>query len=124
MPQQPSSPPPGRILVRGVNWLGDAVMTTPALKRLRERFPEANITLLTHEKLADLWQEHPTVNGVLTFASGESPWSIGHRVREAGFQTALVLPNSPRSALEAWLARIPHRIGYARAWRNWFLTQT
>ena len=36
-----------RILVRGVNWLGDAVMTTPALLRLREKFPDDHITLLT-----------------------------------------------------------------------------
>src|SRR6266567_3191755 len=50
----PSSiPADARILVRGVNWLGDAVMTTPALQRLRERFPRAHIALLTHENLAD-----------------------------------------------------------------------
>src|SRR5436189_296369 len=44
---------PRRILVRGVNWLGDAVMTTPALQRLRERFPRAHITLLTPVKLTE-----------------------------------------------------------------------
>ena len=44
-----------RILVRGTNWLGDAVMTTPALLRLREKFPDAHIALLTPEKLRDLW---------------------------------------------------------------------
>jgi heptosyltransferase-2 len=124
MAAQSSSPLASRILVRGVNWLGDAVMTTPALQRLRERFPNANITLLTHEKLAALWQNHPSLDRVLTFAAGESPWSIGRRLRAEGFQTALVLPNSPRSALEAWLARIPRRVGYSRAWRNWFLTQS
>ena len=47
------------ILVRGTNWLGDAVMTTPALLRLREKFPDAHITLLTPEKLRDLWLHHP-----------------------------------------------------------------
>ncbi|MEY2428486.1 MAG: heptosyltransferase [Verrucomicrobiota bacterium] len=124
MVEQSSSLPADSILVRGVNWLGDAVMITPALQRLRERFPKANITLLTHEKLADLWQNHPNLDRVLTFAAGESPWSIGRRLRAEGFQTALVLPNSPRSALEVWLARIPRRVGYGRAWRNWFLTQT
>ena len=46
------------------------------------------------------------------------------RVSEKGkFDLALVLPNSPRSALEIWLAGIPQRIGYARPWRNFFLTQ-
>ena len=39
------------------------------------------------------------------------------------FDLALVLPNSPRSAIEVWLAGIPQRIGYARPWRNFFLTQ-
>lgn len=113
---------PRRILVRGVNWLGDAVMTTPALQRLRERFPSAEIILLTHEKLATLWERHPSLNRVLTFAPGESPWAISRRLRAHGFELALVLPNSPRSALETWLARIPHRVGYARSWRNWLLT--
>jgi heptosyltransferase-2 len=112
-----------RILIRGVNWLGDAVMTTPALQRLREALPDAHITLLTHEKLSDLWQNHPALNSILTFAPLESAWSIARRLREQNFTTALVLPNSPRSALEVWLARIPQRIGYARPWRSWFLTQ-
>lgn len=122
-------PPPGtfhprRILVRGVNWLGDAVMTTPALQRLREALPAAHITLLTQEKLADLWQRHPSLDAVMTFSRGESPWSVARRLRAERFDTALVLPNSPRSALEVWLARIPQRIGYARPWSSWLLTQT
>src|SRR6267142_4575446 len=112
-----------RILVRGVNWLGDAVMTTPALQRLREAHPNSHITLLTHQKLADLWQGHPSLNSVLTFAASETVWSIARRLREQNFNTALVLSNSPRSALEVWLAKIPQRIGYACLWRNWFLTQ-
>src|SRR5262245_3726167 len=123
-----SSPPPvsapgERILVRGVNWLGDAVMSTPALLRLREARPTAHITLLTQRGLADLWIGHPAVNAVMTFESKEGAWSVARRVREGRFDVALVLPNSPRSALEVFLARVPRRIGCARAWRNWFLTQ-
>lgn len=171
--------PPRRILIRGVNWLGDAVMTTPALLRLREKFPDAHITLLTPEKLADLWKHHPAVDDVISFSGDEGLLHIATRLRaeslrrflgshearrEAGrtayqeaamvggtlaqgianvaqevskatidaakearkqaFELALVLPNSPRSALEVFLARIPQRIGYARPWRNFFLTQT
>src|ERR1043166_253944 len=121
MAQSPVSSPK-RLLVRGVNWLGDAVMTTPALQRLRERFPETEIAILTPEKLRDLWAEHPSVDNVITFAAGESPWAVGRRLHRQNFDTALVLPNSPRSALDVWLARIPQRIGYARPWRSWFLT--
>ena len=115
---------PRRILVRGVNWLGDAVMTTPALLRLREKYPAAHITLLTPEKLKDLWLNHPAVNETISFASGESVFSVGKKLRAGKFDLALVLPNSPRSTIEVFLAGIPRRIGYARPWRSFFLTQT
>src|SRR5215204_4273292 len=111
-----STPPiatlnPRRILVRGVNWLGDAVMTTPALQRLRERFPQAHITLLTPEKLSDLWLHHPAVDHTISFMPAETVWSVARKLRTENFNVALVFPNSPRSALEMWLARIPRRIG-------------
>jgi len=112
-----------RILVRGVNWLGDAVMTTPALLRLREAHPAGHITLLTHEKLADLWTNHPAVNDVLTFSATGGVWSVAQKLRAAKYHVGLVLPNSHRSALELWLAGVPRRIGYVRPWRNWLLTQ-
>lgn len=111
-----------RILVRGVNWLGDAVLSTPALLRLRAAQPRAHISILTDVKLADLWQHHPAVDSVLTFANGESIWTVASKLRAKNFQIGLVLPNSPRSALEVWLARIPQRVGYAGRGRSWFLT--
>src|SRR5580658_953050 len=113
---------PKQILVRGVNWLGDAVMTTPALLRLRERFPDAHIALLTPEKLSGLWLNHPAVNEMVTFAEGESVFAVGKKLRKGQFDAALVLPNSPRSGIEVFLAGIPKRVGYARPWRNFLLT--
>ncbi len=115
-------PTPRRILVRGVNWLGDAVMTTPALIRLREKFPAAHITLLTHEKLRDVYLHHPALNEIITFNKNEGLFALGRRLRAGNFDLALVLPNSPRSAMEVWLARIPRRVGGRWPWRNWFLT--
>ena len=144
--QLPSSP---RILVRGTNWLGDAVLTTPALLRLRERFPDALIALPTPEKLRGLWLNHPAVDEIIGFKQNEGPWQVARKVRVVmwpdaankrfdresandvvppatrqlgAFDLALVLPNSPRSAFEMWLSRIPRRVGYARPWRNFFLT--
>lgn len=141
---------PRRILVRGVNWLGDAVMTTPALLRLREQFPEALIAMLTPEKLRGLWQHHPAVDEVITFKPKEGLMTVAKKIQvmmwpdmvgkgtvaesakraasamsplqRGGFDLAVVLPNSPRSALETWLARVPHRVGYSRSWRDIFLT--
>ncbi len=115
-------PTPRRILVRGVNWLGDAVMTTPALMRLREKFPSAHISLLTHEKLRDLYQHHPALDETIAFNKDEGLFALGRKLRTRDFDLALVLPNSPRSALEVFLARIPRRIGGEWPWRNWLLT--
>lgn len=112
---------PKKILVRGVNWLGDAVMSTPMLQRLREAAPNAQITLLTHEKLADLFQHYPHVDQVMTFRQGEGVFSIARRLREKAFELVMVLPNSHRSALETFFARIPQRRGYGR---RWLLTQS
>jgi heptosyltransferase-2 len=63
------------------------------------------------------------VNEIISFAPGESVLAVGKKLRAAQCDLALVLPNSPRSALEVWLAGIPRRIGYARPWRNLFLTR-
>ena len=113
-----------KILVRGVNWLGDAVMTTPALQRLREAQPHAHITLLTHEKLTELWSGHPSIDATLSFAGDESVFRVARKLRRERFDIAAVFPNSPRSALEVFLARIPQRIGYARNFRRLLLTDT
>ncbi len=109
--------------MRGTNWLGDAVMTTPALLRLREKFPNAHIALLTPEKLRELWLHHPAVDETISFAPDENVFAIGKKLRAGKFDLALVLPNSPRSGIEVYLANIPQRIGYERPWRNIFLTQ-
>jgi heptosyltransferase-2 len=111
-------------LVRGTNWLGDAVMTTPALLRLREKFPEATLALLSPEKLGELWRHHPAVNEVITFGPDEGLPDVARKLRAGRFDCALVLPNSPRAVLEVFLARIPRRIGYARSWRSFLLTQS
>ena len=116
--------PPRRILVRGTNWLGDAVMTTPALLRLREKFPNAHIALLTPEKMRGLWLHHPAVDETISFAPDEGIFTTAKKLRAGRFDLVLALPNSPRSAIETWLARIPQRVGCARPWRNFFLTQT
>jgi heptosyltransferase-2 len=113
---------PRHILIRGVNWLGDAVMTTPAVLRLRERFPGARITLLCPDKLRDLWTSHPAIDQVATFAPGEGLLSVSRNLRSIGADLAVVFPNSFRSAIEVWAAGIPRRVGSGRFPRTWFLT--
>ena len=118
MPATPES-----ILVRGLNWLGDAVMSMPALLRLRQARPAVRLTLLTAEKLAGLWERQPFLDEVLAFSSAESLFTVSRRLRERKFTAALAFPNSARSALELWLAGIPRRIGAARVGRTFLLTE-
>jgi heptosyltransferase-2 len=110
------------IVIRGVNWLGDAVMTTPAVLRLRERFPDAQITVLCPEKIKDLWTSHPAVDAVRTFTAGESLPSVARGLRSVDADLAVIFPNSLRSALETWWAGIPRRVGSGRFPRSWLLT--
>ncbi|HEY3853033.1 MAG TPA: lipopolysaccharide heptosyltransferase II [Verrucomicrobiae bacterium] len=106
--------PDEKILVRSVNWLGDAIMTTPALIRLREAHPKAKITVFSPEKLADLWQNQNFIDRVIAFSPSQKVWKTSQSLRNRGFETAIAFPNSIRSALELWLARIPNRIGTGR----------
>ncbi|MBI1841700.1 MAG: lipopolysaccharide heptosyltransferase II [Verrucomicrobia bacterium] len=114
---------PSAILVRGVNWLGDAVMTTPALLRLRDRFPRARITLFTPQKLADLWTGFPGVDEVIAFAADSSLLREARRLRARRFDLGIALPNSLRSALELWLGRARERLGFAGNGRSPLLTR-
>ncbi len=114
---------PKRLLIRGVNWLGDAVMTTPALIRLREALPESTIIMATPRKLADLWQHHPAVDEIIPLETEQGLLSVARLFRAARPDHALIFPNSPRSALETWLALIPRRTGLAHSGRGFLLTQ-
>jgi lipopolysaccharide heptosyltransferase II len=114
----------GRLLLRQVNWLGDQVMTTPAIQRLRESFPKARIVLLTPEKLAGLWSPCPIVDEIVTIKPGEGVFAVARKLRGLKTDISLILPNSSRSALESWLAGIPRRVAYGNSGRSLFLTDT
>jgi len=103
----------GRILIRATNWVGDSVMTMPAVQRLREWAPSAHIALQCPAKLGDLWRHNPHLNEIIT----------GSADRRGGrFDLAVIFPNSFRSAWECWRAGIPRRVGFAGHWRRGLLT--
>lgn len=117
------------ILVRAVNWIGDAVMTTPALMAVRETYPKARITLLANPLVGQLLQGHPAVDRVLVFDRKREHHGLVGRLRLARqlkqeqFDLAIILPNSFDSALIPWLARIPQRWGKASDGRSLLLTR-
>ncbi|ABB32570.1 lipopolysaccharide heptosyltransferase II [Geobacter metallireducens RCH3] len=116
------------ILVRAVNWLGDAVMTTPALRAIRESFPEARITVLANPLVAELFANHETVDAVHVYDRKGRHAGIRGRIRLARelraerFDLAILLQNAIDAALIARLARIPRIMGYRTDGRGMLLT--
>jgi heptosyltransferase-2 len=116
-----------KILIRGPNWVGDAVLGIPAMKAVREHFPEAEITVFVRPWVAGLFTAAPFVDTVWSEPkpSGVGDWTrISRSIRDRGFDLALLFPNSFESALMMFLAGIPRRIGYATDARGWMLTKS
>jgi heptosyltransferase-2 len=117
-----------KILIRSVNWIGDAVMTTPALSVIREQFPHAEITILANAMVSQLFLHHPGIDTIITFDRQGKHHGIAGRLRLAAelrkhaFDLAIILPNSFDSALVPWLAGIPTRIGKCSDGRTLLLT--
>jgi heptosyltransferase-2 len=115
-----------RILVRGTNWLGDAVMTTPALRRLRASFPAAHIALLATPRTAGLFEGSPFINEIIPYRRKEDGvaafWRAVRELRARRFDAALLFQNAFEAALLARLAGVPWRIGYAMHGRAALLT--
>src|SRR5688572_10892865 len=116
-----------KILLRGPNWVGDAVLAIPAMKAIRTTFPEAEITVLVRPWVAGIFTSAPFVDRVWTeprpATLGE--WlRLARGIREKHFDMALLFPNSFESAAMVFCSRVPKRIGYATDARGWLLTNS
>jgi lipopolysaccharide heptosyltransferase II len=114
---------PFRMVIRGSNWLGDAVMSVPAVRAIKRGRPDAHLTILTPAKLADFWRTVAGVDVVLAVEPGDGVFAVARKLRSGNFDAAIVFPNSLRTALEPWFARIPRRVGFPGHRRAWLLNQ-
>ncbi len=114
---------PFRIVIRASNWLGDAVMSMPAVRVIKRGRPDAHVTILTPAKLADLWKRVAEVDEVLAIEPGESVFGVAGRLRRGNFDAAIIFPNSLRTGLEAWLGGVPRRVGRRGHYRAKLLNQ-
>ena len=113
-----------RIVVRGTNWVGDAVLTVPALRELRRLFPDSQITLATRPWAKELFANAEFLDDLLVFdrrgiasvLSQVSEW------KKRKFDLAVVFQNAFEAALVPALARVPVRVGYATEGRRFLLT--
>jgi heptosyltransferase-2 len=117
-----------RILVRGPNWLGDAVMCEPALRGLRRLFPDAQIALLVKPAVADLFTGHPALTRVLIYDSKGrhagffGKWALAEQLRRQSFDLAVLFQNAFEAAFLTFLAGVPRRYGYATDGRSLLLS--
>ncbi|MGH9718857.1 MAG: lipopolysaccharide heptosyltransferase II [Bryobacteraceae bacterium] len=115
-----------KILIRATNWLGDAVMSLPAIRAVRHRFPEAEIAVLARPWVADLYARETSVSRMIPYPGpGEwrAKWATARALRSEHFHCAILLQNAFEAAVVANVARIPERIGYDRDGRALLLTQ-
>lgn len=114
--------------MRATNWIGDAVMSLPALRALRTRYPAARISILAMPWVADLYGREPFCDELIPWTAPRGFAGISEKLRIAGelrardFDLAVILPNSFDSAFTMWKARIPRRVGFDRDGRGWMLT--
>ncbi len=117
-----------RILIRATNWVGDAVMSLPAIRAVHARFPQAEIVVLARPWVADLYARETAVARVIPYIAPPgfhafgAKWNTAGLLRREKFDCAILLQNAFEAAIVAWLARIPRRIGYDRDGRGPLLT--
>jgi heptosyltransferase-2 len=119
-----------RIMVRATNWVGDAVMITPALGAIRETFPDAEIVVVAKPIVAPLFDPHPYCDRVLVFDKQGKDRGIsglirfGAALRRERFDLAILLQKAIEAAILATLAGIPRRLGYRTDGRRLLLTHS
>lgn len=118
-----------RLLVRATNWLGDAIMSLPALRAIRDAHTGWHVSVLARPWVADLYARQGFCDEVLAYdRDGQHAGFLGKErlargLRARGFDRAILLQNALDAAWLAWRARIPDRIGYDRDGRGLLLTR-
>jgi heptosyltransferase-2 len=107
-------------------WIGDAVMATPAVRAVREHFAGAEVVGVLKPYIAGVFEGAPWLDRQV-YLDSRGPWAhrwpaAALRLRRERFDLAVLFPNSFRSALVAWLAGCPRRVGFARHGRSPLLT--
>jgi len=109
-----------KILIRATNWVGDAIMALPALRAVRSRFSDAEITIFARPYVAAIYKNQQVCDHMM-FVDDKK--DILEELRAQKFDLALLLQNAFQAAWIAWRAGIPERIGYARDGRSPLLTK-
>jgi lipopolysaccharide heptosyltransferase II len=114
---------PFRILIRSTNWLGDAVMSVPAVRAIKNGRPDVHVTIAAPDKIAPMWKLIPEVDAIIPLSESAIFQVVRQLRQQKPFDVAVLFPNSLRVALESWLSGIPRRVGYRGHYRSWLVNQ-
>lgn len=109
-----------KILVRATNWVGDAILCVPALRAVRGRWPEAEISILAKRWVSAVYVGQGLADRLLVL---EDSADLAATLSAEKFDAAILFQNAFHAAWLAWRAGIPERIGYARDGRSALLTR-
>ena len=115
-----------RLLVRGVNWIGDGVMTLPALKALRNELSRTNISLLVKPWVSGVFENNPDIDSIILYADTHKGLTgkvkLSGTLRRERFCGAILFQNAFDAAMLTFLSGIKDRVGYNRDGRGFLLT--
>jgi len=117
-----------KVLIRSANWVGDTIMSLPAIASIRLSFPQAEISILAKPWVAGLFRDSADIQKVILYQSPgihggiKGKWKLARELMKEQFDLALHLPNSFESALLSFLAGIRLRAGYNTDGRGVLLT--
>lgn len=118
-----------RIMIRATNWVGDAIMSLPALRAVRSKFPDAQLAVVARPYVADLYRGQGICDELIPYDTNgkHHGWhgreALAAELRSRRFDLTLLLQNAFDAAWLTWRARIPQRIGYALDFRSTLLTK-
>lgn len=113
-----------KILVIGPSWVGDMVMSQGLYSELKKIYPESTLDVLAPAWCKGILERMIEVDSALEMPLGHGDFGLKTRYQmakhltEKGYTHAYILPNSAKSALIPWLAKIPHRIGWKGEMRD------
>jgi len=116
-----------KFLVVNMNYMGDALLTTPAIAALRKAYPDAHIdTVVGAGTAAEVLRGSPDLDSIIARTARGSLGRVMQTyrlLREGRYTDAIILPPLPAYAAAAWLARTPRRVGLGGRGMNRFLTE-